>query len=64
MCCSGVPGEVREDLVDARRVFDAGNEPDGAAARPAGLDIDVEHPLHQKQTLKYLCLNGRSGSGE
>ena len=28
------------------RVFDAGNDPDGAATGVTGLDLDVEHPRH------------------
>jgi hypothetical protein len=31
-----------EDLLDHRRIFDAGDDLDSAAAFPAGLDVNVE----------------------
>ena len=37
--------EVSEDLLDRRRIFDADDDPNGAAADCAGLDVDPEHPL-------------------
>lgn len=36
---------MTEDLVDDHQVFNAGNDFHGAAARRAGLNVDVEHPL-------------------
>jgi len=37
--------QMVEDLPDHHRVFDAGNDLDGAAAHRAGLNVDVE-PFH------------------
>lgn len=34
-----------EYLLDHHRVFDADNDPDGAAACPADLDVNVKHTL-------------------
>ena len=34
-----------EDLLDHHRILNAGNDLDGTAAFPAGLDVDGEHPL-------------------
>ncbi len=36
---------MSEDLLDHQRILDAGDDPDGATAGSAGLDVDVEHPL-------------------
>ncbi len=35
--------EITKCLFDHRRVFDDGNDPDGAFALTAGFDIDPEH---------------------
>ena len=37
--------EVGEDLLDHHRIVDAGDDPHRPAAFPAGLDVDIEHPL-------------------
>jgi len=42
-------GEVREDRLDHRRIFDARDDAHRAAAARAGLDVDAEHAL---QTLR------------
>ena len=36
---------MHEDRLDQRWILNAGDDPDGTAARPTGLDIDVEHAL-------------------
>jgi len=41
-----------------RRVFDAGDHLDGAAPVVTSFDIDLEHVINPKQTLKYLHLEG------
>jgi len=38
-------GQVFEDLFNDGGVFDAANDPHGAAAAGAGVDIDAEHAL-------------------
>ena len=37
--------QVIEDLLDYHRIFDAGDDPDLAAAFPADLDVDIENVL-------------------
>jgi len=41
----GLSLQVIEDLLDQHRVFDAGNDLDGAAAFTTGLDVDIEYTL-------------------
>src|SRR5690606_20548878 len=41
----GVPAEVRENPLDRCGLLDAGDDPQPAAAAPAGLDVDGEYPL-------------------
>jgi len=41
----GVPAEVRENPLDRCGLLDAGDDPQPAAAVPAGLDVDGEYPL-------------------
>ncbi len=40
------------------RLFDTGDHFDGTAALLTGFDIDLEHVIYPKQTLKYLHLEG------
>ncbi len=48
---------IQNTLHDCR-VFDAGDDLDGTTAVAAGFDIDLEHVINPKQTLKYLHLEG------
>ena len=48
--------QMVEDLSDHPRVFDAGDDPDGASACPAGLDVDPEYAL---QTLDLRLMAAR-----
>jgi hypothetical protein len=41
----GITAKVRENPLDHRRLLDAGDDAQPAAALPAGLDVDGEHPL-------------------
>ena len=41
----GVPAEVRENPLDRCGLLDAGDDPQPAAAVPAGPDVDGEYPL-------------------
>ena len=43
--CLGFIGQVIEDFLDHHRVFDAGNDLNGAAAFTAGFNVDVEEAL-------------------
>ena len=52
--------QVVEDLLDDQRIFDAGDDLDGAAAALAGLDVDVEHTL---QALRLRLMAARRSAG-
>ncbi len=52
--------QVSEDFLDHRRILDAGNDPDGATAGSAGLDVDVEHPF---QALRLSLIDARRSLG-
>ena len=43
--CCAFALEVREDLLNHDRSFDAGDELDAAAAAVAGFDVDLEYAL-------------------
>ena len=50
--------DVAQNPFHDRRVFDAGDDLDGAAVVVTSFDIDLEHVINPKQTLKYLHLEG------
>ena len=50
---------MREDLGDHGRVFDGGDDLQGAAAVGAVLNIDLEHPFNQAQLMRA----GTEGGG-
>ena len=43
-----------EDLLDHHRIVNAGDDPDRPAAFPAGLDVDIEHPLETSPPGAYF----------
>ena len=47
--------QVREDLLDHHRILDAGDDPDGATARPVGLHVDAKYAL---QALRIIHRSG------
>jgi len=50
--------EVGEDLLDHQRILDAGNDPDGATAGSADLDVDVDQSAGQPICTAVGCLSG------
>jgi hypothetical protein len=54
--------QVRQDLLDDHRVFDAGNDPGCSSTDPARLNVNIEHPLqplrpgHGRMTLNWRLL--------
>ena len=48
--------QVGEYLVNDQRIFNAGDDFDGATAFAARFDIDLELTSSPKQTLKHFCL--------
>jgi|GEM_PF-1761727 hypothetical protein len=46
--------EVGEDLLDHHRIVNAGDDPHRPAAFPAGLDVDIEHPLETSPPGAYF----------
>ena len=65
----GVTAEVLENPFNDRGRLDAGNDPQTAAALPAGLDVDGEHPpealrpVHRPLPIGGRCLDALVGSG-
>src|SRR5690606_41301905 len=58
----GVPAEVRENPLDRCGLLDAGDDPQPAAAVPAGLDVDGEYPLEALRPCQGPLLTDASRS--
>ena len=53
---AGRQAEMAEDLDDHRRIFDGGDDLQGAAAVGAAFDVDIEDPFKQPGSARAWCL--------